>query len=106
MGTGGTKEFSNSDIADFIIKALDMDSGFITYVKDRPGHDRRYAIDTSKIRKELNSRGILVKADSIKVIAEEAPGAYKDIDQVVQVSHDLGIVEKVLRLAPIGVVKG
>ena len=54
----------------------------------------------------LNKQGILVKAASMKIIAEEAPGAYKDIDQVVQVSHELGIVEKVLRLVPIGVVKG
>ena len=55
---------------------------------------------------DLESKGILAKAASIKVLAEEAPGAYKDIDQVVQVSHELGIVEKVVRLVPIGVVKG
>jgi tRNA-splicing ligase RtcB len=54
----------------------------------------------------LNKHGILVKAASPKIIAEEAPGAYKDIDQVVQVSHELGIVEKVVRLVPMGVVKG
>jgi tRNA-splicing ligase RtcB len=42
----------------------------------------------------------------MKVLAEESPGAYKDIDQVVQVSHDLGIVEKIVRLVPVGVVKG
>ena len=42
----------------------------------------------------------------MQVIAEEAPGAYKDIDQVVNVSHELGIVEKVVRLVPVGVVKG
>jgi len=42
----------------------------------------------------------------MKIIAEEAPGAYKDIDQVVNVSHDLGIIEKVVRLVPVGVVKG
>ena len=54
----------------------------------------------------LNKHGILIKAASPKIIAEEAPGAYKDIDQVVQVSHELGIVEKVVRLVPMGVVKG
>ena len=59
-----------------------------------------------QIQQDLGKRGILVKAASIKVVAEEAPGAYKDIDQVVQVSHDLGIVEKIVRLVPIGVVKG
>ncbi|MFX0139917.1 MAG: RtcB family protein [Candidatus Hodarchaeota archaeon] len=60
----------------------------------------------SKVKDDLSNRGILVQAASMKVIAEEAPGAYKDIDQVVQVSHDLDIVEKVVRLVPVGVVKG
>ncbi len=59
-----------------------------------------------QIKEDLNKKGILVKAASMKIIAEEAPGAYKDIDQVVNVSHELGIVEKVVRLVPIGVVKG
>jgi len=59
-----------------------------------------------QVKDSLSKQGILVRAASMKVIAEEAPGAYKDIDQVVQVSHDLGLVEKVVRLVPIGVVKG
>lgn len=59
-----------------------------------------------QIKEELSKKGILVKAASIQVIAEEAPGAYKDIDEVVNVSHELEIVEKVVRLVPIGVVKG
>ena len=59
-----------------------------------------------QIKQDLSKKGILIKAASMQVIAEEAPGAYKDIDQVVNVSHDLGIVEKVVRLIPIGVVKG
>lgn len=70
---------------------------------------RHAAIDKyrgQQVQQDLAKRGILVKAASIKVVAEEAPGAYKDIDQVVQVSHDLGIVEKIVRLVPIGVVKG
>jgi tRNA-splicing ligase RtcB len=58
------------------------------------------------VQKELGNRGIMVKAKRHKVIAEEAPGAYKPIDQVVQVSHDLGIVKKVARFTPIGVTKG
>ena len=37
-----------------IIKALDKSEELITYVKDRPGHDRRYAIDAGKIMKSLN----------------------------------------------------
>ncbi|KKK43573.1 MAG: hypothetical protein Lokiarch_25810, partial [Candidatus Lokiarchaeum sp. GC14_75] len=60
----------------------------------------------AKIKEDLKKKGILVKSASMKVLAEESPGAYKDIDQVVQVSHDLGIVEKIVRFVPIGVVKG
>ena len=60
----------------------------------------------NQIKEDLKKKGILIKAASMQVIAEEAPGAYKDIDQVVNVSHNLGIIEKVVRLTPIGVVKG
>ncbi|MDX1797468.1 MAG: RtcB family protein [Candidatus Lokiarchaeia archaeon] len=59
-----------------------------------------------RVKDSLSKQGIMVRAASMKVIAEEAPGAYKDIDQVVQVSHDLEIVEKIVRLVPVGVVKG
>ncbi|MFO8019401.1 MAG: RtcB family protein [Promethearchaeia archaeon] len=58
------------------------------------------------VANDLGSSGILVKASSMRVIAEEAPEAYKDIDQVVDVSHELGIIKKVVRLRPLGVVKG
>ena len=54
----------------------------------------------NQIKSELETRGISVKAASMKVLAEEAPGAYKDIDQVVNVSHSLGIIKKVARLVP------
>ena len=59
-----------------------------------------------QIQDDLWKNGIMIRAASLKVIAEEAPGAYKDIDQVVDVSHNLGIIEKIVRLVPIGVVKG
>ncbi len=59
-----------------------------------------------EIQQALNQQGISVKAASFAVLAEEAPGAYKDIDQVVQVSHDLGIIKKIVRLVPVGVTKG
>ncbi|MHA1369497.1 MAG: RtcB family protein [Promethearchaeota archaeon] len=58
------------------------------------------------VQKELRDQGIEVKAATDKVIAEEAPGAYKSIEEVVQVTHDLGIVKKVVKLVPIGVTKG
>lgn len=60
----------------------------------------------AQVRQELNKKGISIKAVSDKVIAEEAPDAYKDINQIIQVSHDLGIVKKVAKLVPVGVTKG
>jgi tRNA-splicing ligase RtcB len=39
-------------------------------------------------------------------LAEEAPQAYKDVDQVVTVVHEAGIAEKVARLVPLAVIKG
>jgi len=50
---GGNNEIANIDIVNQIIKYLGKDQKLIKYVKDRPGHDRRYAIDSSKIQKEL-----------------------------------------------------
>jgi len=56
--------------------------------------------------KELAAKGIEVKGVSWKGIAEEAPEVYKDIDEVVRVSHSLGIGNLVVRLVPIAVMKG
>lgn len=58
------------------------------------------------LKKSLESRGIVVRAASMEVMAEEAPDAYKDVDRVVEVSHQLGIGTKVVRMTPIGVAKG
>jgi len=58
------------------------------------------------VAKKLKDRGIIVRAASLAVLAEEADPAYKDIDQVVKVSHDLGIATKVARFVPMGVTKG
>ncbi len=55
---------------------------------------------------ELKSRGIYVHPASLKVAAEEAPNAYKDIRTVIEVTHGAGISKKVVRFAPLGVVKG
>ena len=54
----------------------------------------------------LQSRGIYIKAASRDGIIEEAPGAYKDVDEVVRVAHGSGISKMVARLKPLGVMKG
>ncbi len=58
------------------------------------------------VKKALEGRGIVVRAASPAVLAEEADPAYKDVDRVVEVSHGLGIATKVCRLTPLSVVKG
>ncbi|OON99693.1 MAG: dTDP-glucose 4,6-dehydratase [Epulopiscium sp. Nele67-Bin004] len=50
---GGNNEKANIEIVKLIIKDLDKSEDLIKYVQDRPGHDRRYAIDNSKITREL-----------------------------------------------------
>ena len=58
------------------------------------------------VLRELESRGIAVRAGSMSGLAEEAPEAYKDVESVVNVAHGAGISKKVARTRPIAVVKG
>ncbi|MCJ7633030.1 RtcB family protein [Candidatus Bathyarchaeota archaeon] len=58
------------------------------------------------VEKKLKERGILVRAASPQILAEEADLAYKDIDRVAKVSNDVGIGTLVARLVPLGVTKG
>ena len=51
---GADNEMNNLQIADLILKYFNRDKSWIEFVSDRPGHDRRYAIDNSKIKKELS----------------------------------------------------
>ena len=50
---GGHNEMANIDIVKLILKKLDKPETLITFVEDRKGHDRRYAIDPTKIHNEL-----------------------------------------------------
>jgi tRNA-splicing ligase RtcB len=58
------------------------------------------------IQKDLKREGIHVKAASGSTIAEEAPGSYKDVDEVIKVSDSLGIGEKVAKMRPVVNIKG
>lgn len=63
-------------------------------------------INGKKLRDELLSHGIHIQAGSVSGLAEEAPEAYKDIDDVIEVVHQAGLARKVARLRPCAVVKG
>ncbi len=58
------------------------------------------------LKRELEEQGIVVRAGSTKGLAEEAPAAYKDVSQVVEVVHGAGLARKVARLRPLAVIKG
>jgi len=63
-------------------------------------------LSAEKLKAELKANDIEIKAGSIKGLLEEAPEAYKDVNEVVRVSHELGIGNLVARLKPLAVMKG
>lgn len=70
---------------------------------------RRQAKKAAKgraIERELEDQGIIVRGASRATLVEEIPDAYKDINDVVDVVHGAGIARKVVRLKPLGVIKG
>jgi len=66
----------------------------------------RKTLKAEDIKSELEKKQIYLEAGSFRGISEEAPQAYKDIDEVVDISHKAGIGNLVVKLRPIGVVKG
>jgi tRNA-splicing ligase RtcB len=66
----------------------------------------RKEVQGDSLRRELEARGIRVRAGSMPGLAEEAPSAYKDVDRVVETVSEAGIAKKVARLRPVAVVKG
>ena len=59
-----------------------------------------------KVKSSLKQKGIISKATHPKVLAEEAPSAYKDVDEVVRSVHEAGISTMVARMVPVAVMKG
>jgi tRNA-splicing ligase RtcB len=66
----------------------------------------RKQISGAELRRELETRGIVVRSPSNKGLAEEAPLAYKDVERVVDVVERAGLSRRVAQLTPIGVIKG
>jgi tRNA-splicing ligase RtcB (3'-phosphate/5'-hydroxy nucleic acid ligase) len=59
-----------------------------------------------ELRDRLESRGILVRASKMSGLAEEAPEAYKDVQEVVEICEGAGLSRRVARMRPIAVLKG
>ncbi|PIR02325.1 MAG: RNA-splicing ligase RtcB [Candidatus Nealsonbacteria bacterium CG_4_9_14_3_um_filter_35_11] len=69
-------------------------------------HEAMRRVSGQEVVKSLESKGIIIKCQSLRGIAEEAPMAYKDVDEVVQVVHSAGLSKKVAKLVPTAVIKG
>ncbi len=63
-------------------------------------------IDYNKLREQLKEYGVLLRVRSVKGLLEEAPEAYKDIEEVVDVVHNAKIARKIAKLKPIAIIKG
>jgi len=68
--------------------------------------ESRRRVSGQTLKKELEAQGIIVRCASLSGLTEEAPLAYKDIDEVVEVVHRAGLAKKVARLVPLAVIKG
>ena len=69
-------------------------------------HAAKRSLKGVDIAQQLASKGILVRTGSKSSLAEEASEAYKDVGEVVEVTHQAGISQKVVKAVPIGVIKG
>jgi tRNA-splicing ligase RtcB len=66
----------------------------------------RRALKGREVLRQLEEKGITVRAGNIASLAEEASQAYKDVTEVIEVVHQAGISKKVAMVIPIGVIKG
>ena len=66
----------------------------------------KHEVRGDQLRKDLEAKGIKIRAGSLSGLAEEAPQAYKDVDMVVETVVKAGIAKKVARLKPVVVIKG
>ncbi len=69
-------------------------------------HAAERAFRYEEVTRGLAGRGIVVRSSSREGVTQEAPGAYKDVEEVVRVAEGAGLTRRVARLVPLGVVKG
>lgn len=74
--------------------------------RPRISRRRQCSRPRTEVRRDLETAGISVRSGSVALLSEEAPFAYKDVDEVVDVCDRAGLAAKVARLRPLGVVKG
>jgi tRNA-splicing ligase RtcB len=69
-------------------------------------NEAKRQVNYGKLMQDMERKGIVVRAGSKSGLVEEAPEAYKDVDEVVEVTHQSGISTKVARMIPLAVIKG
>lgn len=120
MRKGATRSFPNQPVlipgsmgtASYVLigteKAMELSFGSTAHGAGRVASrtSARKSVRGEDVKKQLNEKGIDVEAGSWKGLSEEAPQMYKDIDEVVKVSHDVGIGKLVAKLVPVAVMKG
>ena len=63
-------------------------------------------LDGKALKRQLEAEGIRVHASTPNVLSEEAPAAYKNVDDVIRLTHDSGLARPVVRMNPLAVIKG
>ena len=63
-------------------------------------------LDGKQLKRDLESQGIRVHASTPNVLSEEAPAAYKNVDDVIRLTHEAGLARPVARINPVAVIKG
>ncbi|MGQ9819105.1 MAG: RtcB family protein [Candidatus Kapaibacteriales bacterium] len=64
------------------------------------------SINSKELKKDLENRGIIIQTLSLSSLSEEAPEAYKNVKEVVEIVSNVGLAKLVARTKPIGVIKG
>ena len=120
MRKGATRAFPNQPVlipgsmgtASYVLvgteKAMELSFGSTAHGAGRVASrtSARKSTRGEDVKKQLNNKGIDVEAGSWRGLSEEAPEMYKDIDEVVRVSHEVGIGKLVAKLVPVAVMKG
>lgn len=87
---GGHNERRNNEIVGMIVEELGLDRSLIEYVHDRPGHDRRYAIDPTKLEQELGWHPLMSFAGGLSMTVRwycEHPAWWQPLKQRTQVKR-------------------
>jgi tRNA-splicing ligase RtcB (3'-phosphate/5'-hydroxy nucleic acid ligase) len=94
----------------YVLKGVDPGGAFSSAChgagRTMSRHRASRQVRGGELRRQLEAEGIAVRARSIRGLAEEAPLAYKDVDDVVLACEGAGLASRVARLRPLGVVKG